>query len=86
MDCHNKHEIHGDGILYKEGNAVKERPSCRGCHKPGQESCNPFHDWRIPPMKAGSAATGATPGANTAIATAATWERAPLPSRVSCLG
>ena len=37
VDCHNKHEIHGDGISYKEGNAVKERPSCRGCHKPGQE-------------------------------------------------
>ena len=37
VDCHTKEEMHGDGNVYLSKNEVKQRPSCKNCHKPGQE-------------------------------------------------
>jgi hypothetical protein len=37
MDCHKKEEFHGDGKAYASKNAVKQRPVCADCHKPGSE-------------------------------------------------
>jgi hypothetical protein len=38
MDCHKKAEFHGDGTAYQSKQQVKDRPSCRGCHKLGREA------------------------------------------------
>lgn len=38
VDCHKKAEFHGDGTAYPDKQAVKDRPSCRQCHKPGGEA------------------------------------------------
>lgn len=38
MDCHNKREMHGDGRIYRVKEEVRDRPSCRDCHKTGKES------------------------------------------------
>ena len=38
VDCHTKQEMHGDGNRYLSKNDVKQRPACKNCHKPGQES------------------------------------------------
>ncbi len=38
MDCHKKAEFHGDGTAYASKQHVKDRPSCRACHKSGQEA------------------------------------------------
>lgn len=38
MECHKKAEFHGDGTAYANKQAVKDRPSCRNCHKLGQEA------------------------------------------------
>lgn len=37
VDCHTKTQLHGDGKAYASKNSVKERPSCRNCHKSGSE-------------------------------------------------
>jgi hypothetical protein len=37
VDCHTKQEMHGDGNAYLSKNDVKQRPSCKNCHKLGQE-------------------------------------------------
>ncbi len=33
MDCHKKEEMHGDGKHYMTKQDVKDRPTCRSCHK-----------------------------------------------------
>jgi hypothetical protein len=38
MDCHKKAELHGDGTAYTSKQHVKDRPSCKNCHKLGQEA------------------------------------------------
>lgn len=38
MDCHKKAELHGDGQAYTSKQDVKDRPSCRNCHKLGKEA------------------------------------------------
>jgi hypothetical protein len=38
MDCHKKSEFHGDGNAYASKQDVKDRPSCRTCHKTGAEA------------------------------------------------
>jgi hypothetical protein len=38
MDCHKKAEMHGDGTAYTSKQNVKDRPSCRSCHKLGKEA------------------------------------------------
>ena len=38
MECHKKAEFHGDGTAYAGKQDVKDRPSCRNCHKLGQEA------------------------------------------------
>lgn len=38
MDCHKKAEFHGDGTAYTSKQHVKDRPSCRTCHKLGGEA------------------------------------------------
>jgi hypothetical protein len=37
VDCHTKEQMHGDDNVYLSKNDVKNRPSCRNCHKLGQE-------------------------------------------------
>ena len=38
MDCHKKAEFHGDGKAYLSKQEVKDRPSCKNCHKLGKEA------------------------------------------------
>ena len=38
MDCHKKAEFHGDGKVYASKQDVKDRPSCKSCHKLGNEA------------------------------------------------
>ena len=38
MDCHKKSEFHGDGTAYASKQQVKDRPSCKSCHKLGNEA------------------------------------------------
>jgi len=38
MDCHKKREFHGDGKAYQAKEEVKDRPSCRDCHRLGGEA------------------------------------------------
>jgi hypothetical protein len=38
MDCHKKREFHGDGKAYRLKDEVRDRPSCRDCHRPGNEA------------------------------------------------
>ncbi len=33
VDCHKKREMHGDGMMYKSKQEVKDRPQCLSCHK-----------------------------------------------------
>jgi len=37
LDCHKKAEFHGTASVYKTKKEVKEKPSCTGCHKIGDE-------------------------------------------------
>lgn len=37
MDCHKIQELHGDGKAYKSMKMIPDRPSCRNCHKLGNE-------------------------------------------------
>lgn len=37
VDCHKISEMHGDGTAYPSKQHVKDRPSCRNCHKAGSE-------------------------------------------------
>ncbi|HOK05918.1 MAG TPA: hypothetical protein PK836_03740 [Syntrophales bacterium] len=37
MDCHSAGALHGDGRAYRFKEEVKGRPSCRDCHRPGNE-------------------------------------------------
>lgn len=38
MDCHRKREFHGDGTAYRAKEEVRDRPSCRDCHRLGGEA------------------------------------------------
>ncbi len=38
MDCHRKREFHGDGTAYRVKEEVRDRPSCRDCHRLGGEA------------------------------------------------
>ena len=37
LDCHKGKSFHGDGKAYNSRKEIKEKPSCAGCHMPGQE-------------------------------------------------
>lgn len=37
VDCHNKKQLHGDGKAYMSRKEVRDKPSCTGCHKIGNE-------------------------------------------------
>lgn len=42
MDCHNKHEIHGDGVMYDQRYKYPELPKCTNCHS-NVSGSNQFH-------------------------------------------
>jgi thiosulfate/3-mercaptopyruvate sulfurtransferase len=42
MDCHTKHEIHGDGVMYDQRYKYPELPKCTNCHA-NLSSSNQFH-------------------------------------------
>jgi len=46
LDCHNKHEIHGDGKMYDQRYKYPELPKCTNCHSNVNNS-NQFHTAHI---------------------------------------
>lgn len=46
MDCHNKHEIHGDGVMYDQRYKYPELPKCTNCHS-NLNGSNQFHTAHI---------------------------------------
>ena len=38
MDCHKTRAFHGDGTAYRFKEEVRDRPSCRDCHRVGSEA------------------------------------------------
>lgn len=46
MNCHQKHEIHGNGTLYDQRYKYPELPKCTNCHSNISNS-NPFHTKHI---------------------------------------
>lgn len=47
-DCHKKREMHGDGIMYKSKNNVKDRPKCQSCHKDkGNQIAHTIHKDKV---------------------------------------
>jgi hypothetical protein len=46
MNCHSKHEIHGDGTMYDQRYKYPELPKCTNCHSNVNNS-NTFHSTHI---------------------------------------